>query len=405
MALTINTNVNSLTAQRNLSSSQMSMTEALQRLSSGLRINSAKDDAAGLAIASRMTTQINGLHQATRNATDGVSLAQTTEGALQEVTNNLQRIRELAVQSVNATNSSADRAALDQEVQQRLSELDRIAVQTAFNGQKVLDGSFGNAIFQVGANVGETISIGLSTSMRTSTIGQLADYVGAAGYSSALAVGQQGTGVTATALTGANLSIAVGSNAAVNIGASSGSAVAGQTNGSAWAKAAAINAANVSGLTASADTTVQIAWTDVAAASGYSLTINSQGIYTNSASVITGAAMATQINANTGATGVTATFSGGNLTLAAADGRNIAVSQAATLFGTGLGVSTNAGGRTNNTVNAPLTATTTLLGIPVTPTYVGSVHLTSNALITVTGTAGADIGYAAGAFAVIAAHS
>ena len=109
---------------------------------------------------SRMTTQINGLTQAARNANDGISLAQTTEGALQEVTNNLQRIRELAVQSANATNSDSDRAALDQEVQQRLAEIDRIATQTSFNGRKVLDGSFGNATFQVGANVGETISVG-----------------------------------------------------------------------------------------------------------------------------------------------------------------------------------------------------------------------------------------------------
>ena len=138
MALMINTNAMSLNAQRNLSTSQGDLKQALQRLSSGLRINSAKDDAAGLAIASRMTTQINGLDQAQRNANDGISLAQTTEGALQEVTNNLQRIRELAVQSANATNSSSDRQALDQEVQQRLAEIDRIALQTSFNGQKAV---------------------------------------------------------------------------------------------------------------------------------------------------------------------------------------------------------------------------------------------------------------------------
>ena len=161
MALVINTNVMSLNAQRNLSTSGSQLATSLQRLSSGLRINSAKDDAAGLAISSRMTTQINGLNQAVRNANDGISLAQTTESALQEVTNNLQRIRELAVQSANATNSDSDRAALDQEVQQRLAEVNRIATQTSFNGRKVLDGSFGNATFQVGANVGETISVGL----------------------------------------------------------------------------------------------------------------------------------------------------------------------------------------------------------------------------------------------------
>ncbi len=174
MALTINTNVMSLNAQRNLTTSGSQLATSLQRLSSGLRINSAKDDAAGLAISNRLTTQISGLNQAVRNANDGISLAQTTEGALQEVTNNLQRIRELAVQSANATNSDSDRAALDQEVQQRLQEIDRIASQTSFNGRKVLDGTFGSALFQVGANVGETISVGLSTSMKTADIGKVA---------------------------------------------------------------------------------------------------------------------------------------------------------------------------------------------------------------------------------------
>ncbi len=178
MALVINTNVMSLNAQRNLTTSGNQLATSLQRLSSGLRINSAKDDAAGLAISDRMTTQIRGLNQAARNANDGISLAQTTEGALQEVTNNLQRIRELAVQSANATNSDSDRAALDQEVQQRLAEIERIAGQTSFNGRKVLDGSFGNATFQVGANVGETISVGLNTSMRTASIGAVASTEG-----------------------------------------------------------------------------------------------------------------------------------------------------------------------------------------------------------------------------------
>jgi flagellin len=180
MALVINTNVMSLNAQRNLTTSSMSLATSLQRLSSGLRINSAKDDAAGLAISNRMTTQINGLNQAVRNANDGISLAQTAEGALQEVTNNLQRIRELAVQSANATNSDSDRAALDQEVQQRLEEIQRIASQTSFNGRKILDGTFGNAQFQVGANVGETISVGLSTSVKTGDIGEVASHASSA---------------------------------------------------------------------------------------------------------------------------------------------------------------------------------------------------------------------------------
>lgn len=174
MAQVINTNIASLNAQRNLTTSQSSLATSLERLSSGLRINSAKDDAAGLAISERFTTQIRGLNQAIRNANDGISLSQTAEGALGEISNNLQRIRELAVQSANATNSDSDRGALDQEVQQRLAEIDRIASQTSFNGRKVLDGTFGNAGFQVGANVGETIDLNLATSVRQDSIGALA---------------------------------------------------------------------------------------------------------------------------------------------------------------------------------------------------------------------------------------
>lgn len=155
----INTNIASLNAQRNLNNSQSAGDVAMQRLSSGLRINSAKDDAAGLAISERFTSQITGLTQAVRNANDGISLAQTAEGALDEVTSNLQRIRELAVQAANATNSDSDRQALNQEVQQRIAEVNRIASQTSFNGLKVLDGTFGVQNFQVGANAGETISV------------------------------------------------------------------------------------------------------------------------------------------------------------------------------------------------------------------------------------------------------
>ncbi|MDX1515714.1 MAG: flagellin [Woeseiaceae bacterium] len=171
MAQTINTNVASLNAQRNLNRSQGLLNTSLERLSTGLRINSAKDDAAGLAISERFTTQIRGLNQAVRNASDGISLSQTAESALAELTNNLQRIRELAVQSVNATNSASDRAALNAEVTERINEVDRIAKQTNFNGVKVLDGSFGTATFQVGANVGETISVSLTTDVTAAAIG------------------------------------------------------------------------------------------------------------------------------------------------------------------------------------------------------------------------------------------
>jgi len=159
MAMGIQTNVASLNAQRNLNSSQGGLATSLQRLSSGLRINSAKDDAAGLAIADRMTAQIKGLNQASRNANDGISLTQTAEGALQESTNILQRVRELAVQSANSTNSSSDRLSLQAEVNQLVSELDRISDTTSFNGIKLLDGSFQAQQFQVGANAGETIQV------------------------------------------------------------------------------------------------------------------------------------------------------------------------------------------------------------------------------------------------------
>src|SRR3954469_19989150 len=254
MSLSVHTNVASLNAQRTLNTSQTMLGKPIQRLSSGLRINSAKDDAAGLAISDRFTTQIRGLNQAVRNSSDGISLAQTAESALGELTNNLQRIREIAVQSANASNSASDRAALDQEVQQRLAEVQRIASQTAFNGQKVLNGTLGNATFQVGANVGETITVGLSTSMRTTAIGKTADYVGGSAYSSNLAIGQQGAGVVAANALNNNVTIAVGTGQAVNVGVSTAGTAAGQTAGSAYAKAAAINAASIGGLTATADT-------------------------------------------------------------------------------------------------------------------------------------------------------
>lgn len=159
MAAIINTNIQSMNAQRNLSKSQSTLSTSMQRLSSGLRINSAKDDAAGLAISERMTTQTRGLTVAARNANDGISMAQTAEGALGSLTSNLQRIRELAVQARNATNSAEDRAALNEEVQQLKEEINRVARDTSFNGTKLLDGSFTNMAFQVGANQGQTIDI------------------------------------------------------------------------------------------------------------------------------------------------------------------------------------------------------------------------------------------------------
>ncbi|WP_445353986.1 flagellin N-terminal helical domain-containing protein [Natronospira elongata] len=159
MGSVINTNIMSLNAQRNLSSSQGALATSLERLSSGLRINSAKDDAAGLAISERFTAQINGQNQAIRNSNDGISFAQTAEGALEEVSNLMQRVRELAVQSANDTNSASDREALNQEVEQAVAEIQRIAESTQFNDQNVLDGTLSDLVFQVGANRGQTISV------------------------------------------------------------------------------------------------------------------------------------------------------------------------------------------------------------------------------------------------------
>ncbi len=167
MALSINTNVASLNAQRNLGASQSQLAKSMQRLSSGLRINSAKDDAAGLAISDRMTSQIRGLNQAVRNSNDGISLAQTAEGALQESTNILQRMRELAVQSANDTNSASDRSSLQAEVNQLKQELTRIAETTTFNGKNLLDGTLTSAQFQVGANANETISFSINSAKST----------------------------------------------------------------------------------------------------------------------------------------------------------------------------------------------------------------------------------------------
>ena len=171
----INTNVASLITQNNLKASQNSLNSAISRLSSGLRINSAKDDAAGQAIANRMTSNIRALNQASRNANDGISMAQTAEGALNEVNNNLQRIRELAVQSANGTNSTSDVASLQAEVDSRLAEIDRLAGKTEFNGTKLLDGSAGTAgvvKIQVGANDGDTIDLDLTSAKAdTTTLG------------------------------------------------------------------------------------------------------------------------------------------------------------------------------------------------------------------------------------------
>ncbi len=218
MTSTINTNISSMTAQRNLGASQASLSTSIQRLSSGLRINSAKDDAAGLAISERFTTQIRGLTQAARNANDGISLAQTAEGAMSGAGNILQRVRELAVQSANASNSAGDRQALQQEVTQLVAELDRIAQTTEFNGQRLLDGTFGTQQFQVGANANQTITAA-TANLRTSVYGN--NQLQAAGGAGTLAAfgansTTAGSVVINGALGSATVTVAVNSTAKAN---------------------------------------------------------------------------------------------------------------------------------------------------------------------------------------------
>ncbi|WP_315128956.1 flagellin [Comamonas antarctica] len=209
MAMTINTNVASINAQRNLGLSGSSLSTSMQRLSSGLRVNSAKDDAAGLAISERMAAQTKGLTVAARNANDGISLAQTAEGALGKVGDMLQRVRELAVQSSNATNSKSDREAMQAEVTQLVSEIDRVAKTTEFNGKKLLDGSFSGAMFQVGANSGDNITVGSITKATATGMGELT-------YSASEAVTTITDTGAKTAVTG--LSISVDGGTAIALG-------------------------------------------------------------------------------------------------------------------------------------------------------------------------------------------
>ncbi|CEK10875.1 flagellin N-terminal helical domain-containing protein [Legionella hackeliae] len=332
MAQVINTNVMSLNAQRNLNGSQKTMQLAIQRLSSGLRINSAKDDAAGLSISERMTAQVRGMNQAIRNANDGISLSQTAEGAMQETTNILQRMRELSLQSANSTNNSGDRQAIQEEVDQLKSELDRIATNTEFNGQRILDGSFSSASFQVGANANQTITFAVG-SIKSSSIGGIAQEVG--------------TEVSGAAAT--DITIAIGGGAATTINSSAGfTGNAYQDATSAYAKAAAINDAGIAGLSVTASTTgtQTLGAIGGTAADTYNLTINGVAIFTNEdvATALTNTQLRDAINSASSQTGVIASLNGGNLTLTASDGRNIDVAESGTGFTAGTDGITVTGG-------------------------------------------------------------
>jgi len=333
MSLFINTNVASLQAQNNLSNSQGGLSTSLERLSSGLRINSAADDAAGFAISQRMTAQINGLNQASQNANDGISLAQTAGGALTSVESNLQTLRTLAVESANATNTSSDRQALNAEAQQLVSAIQNTATTTQFNGENLLDGSFQAQQFQVGANADQTISV----SVAGATTNTLGNYGGASTITSATYAGT----APGTAAWSTTSSIAING---VQIGASNATTAPGVAAGSAYANAAAINAqTSLTGVTATAYTTTDAslgatttsatapttATAGSATASG-NLWINGVAIGSiSSASSELGQIQnsANAINAVAAQSGVTATAdaSTGTLVLTAQDGRNIQI--------------------------------------------------------------------------------
>jgi len=377
MSQVINTNVMSLNAQRNLSASGGSLAVSLQRLSSGLRINSAKDDAAGLAISERMTAQIRGITQAARNANDGISLAQTAEGAISENSNNVQRIRELAIQSANATNSASDRAALQAEAAQLLSEINRVATQTSFNGVKLLDSSFTAQAFQVGANAGETITVASILDSRTASLG-----------SHSLTADGTVTGNVVGASATAN-GVAAETNLTITTSAGTTSAISYALNAGADAIATAINnAAGTVGVTATASNSTTLASVSVAG----DITFTLYGGASNAAvaATITDvndlSNLVSSINGVSGTTGVTATFTSttakNSITLSTTDGRNI-----------GLLTYTNSGGATET---ISFGGTTLTEGGTVSAIKTGTVALSSSKGAISTANANADVFTSAG---------
>ncbi|MBL8473081.1 MAG: flagellin [Rhodocyclaceae bacterium] len=330
MASMINTNISSMTAQRNLNMSQASLTTALQRLSSGLRINSAKDDAAGSAIAERMTSQVRGLNQAVRNANDGISLAQTAEGAITNIADALQRMRELAVQASNASNSSTDRASLQKEVTQLVQQINSVASQTNFNGVNLLDGTFANAAFQVGANANQTITINSIGNMQANALGVGSTSSYAATITGAT-IGDQTNSSSGFSGVGGLYAGALTLNG-IAVGATSSDGVSTVfSDGSAIAKAAAINAVSgQTGVTATVgSTTVQGAAVGTAGGA-FAFALNGvtiSGITGTTDANANASAVAAAINAKSVQTGVTANYdtTSNALTLTASDGRNIQI--------------------------------------------------------------------------------
>ncbi len=375
MSMSINTNIVSLNAQRSSGKVQDQLSTSMARLSSGLRINSAKDDAAGLAISERMTTKIRGLNQASRNANDAISLAQTAEGALSGVGDNLQRIRELAVQAANATNSASDRAALQAEASQLVSEVQRVGSQTEFNGIKLLDGSFTAKAFQVGADAGQTISIDKIVDARTSSLG-----------SHSLTADGTVTGNVVTAASGVPTN-GVGAETDLTIGTSAGttSAISYAANAGADAIATAINnAASSLGVTATASNSTTIS--GLSNAGNLTFSLNGSAIAVNVADKNDLSNVVSAINGVAGATGVTATFTSSSaknsITLTTTDGRNISLQD----------YSNDAGA----TETLSFGGTTLTEGTAVSAVQTGTIALSSTKGAIATANANADVFTAAG---------
>jgi len=359
MALGINTNTSSLTAQRGLMSSQEKLSTAMQRLNTGLRINSAKDDSAGLAIADRMTSQIRGLDQAARNANDGISLAQTAEGGLQSVTESLQRMRELSVQAANATNTATDRAALQQEVDQLVQQINTVASQTAFNGVKLLDGTFNSQAFQIGANTGETISISSIASAKADALG----------------VGTTSSYVTTLTATVTNGAISTG-GVTVNGYGVGPSATDGVSS-----------SVSINGAAAAAGTIAGDA-TDYIKING--TTIGAIAAGTNAATQ--GTAVANAINLLTTTTGVVASSNAGVVTLASMNGRDIKIELGGTAAaGSGLTAGTTKVG--SDSAIAKAAAFNTVSGQTGVSAVATATSVTSAAISAMTGVVGDGTDY------------
>ncbi|ABI71026.1 flagellin [Shewanella frigidimarina] len=317
MAISVNTNVTSMKAQGNLNKAQSNTATSMERLSSGLRINSAKDDAAGLQISNRMTSQINGIGVAMRNANDGISIAQTAEGALSESTNILQRMRDLSLQSANGSNSSSDRASMQTEIDALSEELTRIADTTAFGGQKLLDGSYGSQAFQVGSDANQTISISLRSSAAENIGGQKITGAGTAAGTTALTTGAPAFGAGTLTIT--------------NDATGQAGLVSAAVTDTANTYASKINALEgTTGVSARAHTEIEITSDYAAALTGGTIGSSRTGAPTTDISSVTSAqGLVDTINADSSNTGLTAKLDAesGNVRIASLDGDNITTTQ------------------------------------------------------------------------------